>query len=78
MLVATVEDNGLGFDVASTQRGLLPRFGLVAMRERAEAVGGTLEVSSARGEGTRVRLMVSTSTDTWGSLEGDDASGGGR
>ena len=28
------------------------------MRERAAAIGGTLEVSSAPGEGTTIRLSV--------------------
>ena len=52
-----VEDDGRGF---SPDR--LPRrgsgFGLVSMRERAEALGGRLTVASRPGEGTRVELVV--------------------
>ena len=49
-----VEDRGRGFTPDGTRRGL----GLVAMRERAALVGGTLEVGEAPGGGTHVRLIV--------------------
>jgi signal transduction histidine kinase len=51
-VVAIVEDDGLGFDVAEAQR--CGRLGLVGMRERAEMLGGTLTIESAPGEGTTV------------------------
>jgi signal transduction histidine kinase len=34
------------------------RLGLTSMRERAEALGGTLHLDTAPGEGTRVTLEV--------------------
>jgi two-component system sensor histidine kinase UhpB len=49
-----VEDRGRGFTPDGSRRGL----GLVAMRERAALVGGTLNVSAAPAGGTRVRLTV--------------------
>jgi signal transduction histidine kinase len=49
-----VEDDGTGFDTGSETSG----FGLVGMRERAELVGGSLEVESAPGSGTRVRAVL--------------------
>jgi signal transduction histidine kinase len=51
-----VEDNGRGFDPqsAGTEGGM----GLVSIRERAEKVGGSLEVLSMPGEGTTVRVSV--------------------
>jgi signal transduction histidine kinase len=54
--VLTVVDNGSGFDVAtgSAERGL----GLVSMRERADSVGGRVQVTSVPGQGTTVRLEV--------------------
>lgn len=53
---AIVEDDGVGFDdVAAPGRGHL---GLEGMAERAELVGANLEVTSARGAGTVVRLEV--------------------
>lgn len=49
-----VEDDGEGFDPERVTAG----FGLLGMRERAEAVGGALAVESRPGSGTRLRLIV--------------------
>jgi signal transduction histidine kinase len=49
-----VEDHGTGFVAEKMQRGI----GLVAMRERAELVGGTLAISPRPQGGTRVRLQI--------------------
>ena len=49
-----VEDHGTGFAPEKMQRGI----GLVAMRERAELVGGTLAISPRPQGGTRVRLQI--------------------
>ena len=54
-----VEDNGRGFDADSRKpqpRG--SRFGLLGMRERAAGLGGALEIRSAPGKGTTIRLSV--------------------
>ncbi|GGK52717.1 hypothetical protein Ppa06_06310 [Planomonospora parontospora subsp. parontospora] len=52
-LQAVVADDGRGFDPAVTgRRGLGP------LADRLRALGGSLEVSSAPGEGTRVRAWV--------------------
>ncbi len=51
----TIGDDGRGFDPAATYEG----HGLVNMRRRAAAVGGTLEWRSAPGEGARLTLTVS-------------------
>ena len=49
-----VEDHGKGLDAGTRRRGL----GLVAMRERAELLGGTLELLRPREGGTLVRLTI--------------------
>lgn len=49
-----VEDHGSGFVAEKTQRGI----GLVAMRERAELIGGTLAVAPRPQGGTQVRLHI--------------------
>ncbi|HZB85720.1 MAG TPA: GAF domain-containing sensor histidine kinase [Gaiellaceae bacterium] len=50
-----VEDDGVGFDPAAP--GARSRqLGLTSMEERAERLGGTLEIRSAHGAGTTVRL----------------------
>src|SRR5215469_12396866 len=56
----SIRDDGAGFDGGDTQsqtgrRGL----GLVAMRERASAIGGTLHIESAPGRGTKLSLRFS-------------------
>jgi signal transduction histidine kinase len=49
-----VEDQGTGFVAEKMTRGI----GLVAMRERAELIGGVLEISPGAQGGTLVRLDV--------------------
>jgi signal transduction histidine kinase len=49
-----VEDHGHGMNVKAARRGL----GLVTMRERAELLGGTLQVVRALEAGTIVRLTL--------------------
>jgi signal transduction histidine kinase len=49
-----VEDHGRGFAPDAGHQGI----GLVGMRERAELVGGTLQVVRREGGGTIVRLVV--------------------
>ncbi|HEY0583585.1 MAG TPA: GAF domain-containing sensor histidine kinase, partial [Chloroflexota bacterium] len=62
-----VADNGRGFTLATRNRGgddRTPRFGLATMRERAESVGGSLEIVSAPGAGTRVVVRLPTGPDS--------------
>lgn len=54
-VVLLITDNGRGFDPAVPHPG---HFGMQSMRERAAAVGGSLDVVSARGVGTYVRVCV--------------------
>lgn len=53
-LLLEVEDHGKGFSPDEAHHGI----GLVGMRERAELVGGTLNVLGRQGGGTIVRLVV--------------------
>jgi signal transduction histidine kinase len=57
----TVSDNGVGFDPARTtfRRSL----GHASMRERARLVGGTVEVESFPGRGTRVVVSLPMKRD---------------
>jgi signal transduction histidine kinase len=61
-IVARVEDDGVGFQPDDLGRTGQPRFGLVTMRERAQAVGGAVELDSAPGRGTRVRVEIPVPT----------------
>jgi signal transduction histidine kinase len=51
----SVRDDGIGFDTATPPRSA---YGLVGMRFRVEAEGGTLTVLSAPGQGTQVRATL--------------------
>lgn len=53
-VVAEVEDNGAGFDPATVALGQ----GIAGMRERAQLLGGRLQVRSRPGQGTTVRTAV--------------------
>jgi signal transduction histidine kinase len=57
-----VEDDGAGFDPDGIANGtggvMMGSVGLSGMRERAELLGGQLEVASAPGQGTRVRACI--------------------
>jgi two-component system sensor kinase len=55
-LVAEVSDKGPGFDVRQGRRQ--GHIGLAGMRERAELLGGRLELESKVGAGTRVRAVL--------------------
>ncbi len=53
-----VQDDGAGFDPVLLQTVEGQKFGLRFMRERAAEVGGSVQVHSAPGEGTRVVICV--------------------
>lgn len=62
-IVGVVEDDGRGFDTGHLDRGL----GFTTMTERAAMLGGTLDIRSAVGEGTRVEVSIPFRKDTTGS-----------
>ena len=49
-----VTDNGCGFDPEAVHGE--DAFGLISMRERAEALGAAFRVESASGAGTRIEV----------------------
>jgi len=66
VLLCTIRDDGEGFDAHVTQgtsrrKGL----GLIAMKERASAIGGILQIESSPGNGTELSIRLP--------LEGDHA-----
>lgn len=54
----TVEDNGRGFMLSRLLRPDFSRYGLRTMRERAQAVGGSLRIESAPNEGTHITATL--------------------
>ena len=60
-LALTVADDGVGFDVdGAVGRGL----GLVSMRERVEAFGGSLVIVSSQDQGTRLEVTIPVTVPT--------------
>ena len=53
-LTVEIADNGRGIQPAAGQ----PGFGLTGMRERIDALGGSLELGSPAGGGTRIRASL--------------------
>ncbi len=59
-LVTVVQDDGVGFDMQAVLRSYEKRgsFGLLNIDERARLVGGSAEIESAPGKGTKVTIIV--------------------
>jgi signal transduction histidine kinase len=55
-----VEDNGIGFDLEHVAVRVGPEggFGLFSLRERMDVLGGSFEIRSRPGEGSRVTLLA--------------------
>lgn len=66
-----VQDNGRGFDSAQGARGEWPKFGLKTMRERAESVGGTFNVETSPGHGTKVIVQLPVRRNVTDSTQGE-------
>ncbi|MEO8197636.1 MAG: response regulator [Thermoanaerobaculia bacterium] len=57
-VMVMIEDDGAGFDPQQVHR--TDHFGLLGMRERADALGGSLTLESAPGAGTTIVVEVSS------------------
>lgn len=53
-----VSDNGQGIDASASAPAQQGQFGLKGLNERARSVGGWIDVSSTRGTGTTITLMI--------------------
>ncbi|WP_448591871.1 HAMP domain-containing sensor histidine kinase [Thermoflexus hugenholtzii] len=53
-----IADDGVGFDPEAVRRSRARSLGLMGMAERLALIGGTLEIDSAPGKGTRIRARV--------------------
>jgi signal transduction histidine kinase len=61
-LRCTVRDDGVGFDAATLTGGAEEGMGLHNLRDRIEALDGTVHVESAPGEGTQVSVTIPMET----------------
>jgi signal transduction histidine kinase len=76
-LQLTVSDNGAGFDL---DRYRLPEerkrhFGLISMTERAGLAGGSLDIDTAPGEGTRIRAILPVTAGAAASVDQQSVAG---
>lgn len=55
ILVLVIEDNGIGMDLKNKKK---TSYGMAAMRERIEELGGRFKVISFPGKGTRIEIRV--------------------
>jgi two-component system sensor histidine kinase UhpB len=55
-----IEDDGRGFDPGGASRDAveLQRLGLLGIRERAELLGGEIQIDSAPEKGTRLSVSI--------------------
>jgi signal transduction histidine kinase len=60
-LTLQISDDGRGFDLSKASANN-HHLGLKGMQERAEMIGGILQVESRPGSGTTIRLMVEDHT----------------
>ncbi len=60
-LILEIADNGVGFDPTGESDGQ----GLMSMRRRAVRLGGEIEIESAAGQGTRIRISVPYTRAAW-------------
>jgi len=58
-----VSDNGIGFNMPKSPTDFAPNghFGLLGIHERADLIGARLEVESARGKGTKLKVYAEPS-----------------
>lgn len=54
----SIVDDGTGLRAGDATAGRRPGLGMVTMRERMQAIGGTISVNNAAGHGTQVELRV--------------------
>ena len=56
----TVKDSGKGLDTLNIDDWLMTgiHFGLVGMKERIESLGGNLQITSGRNQGTTLKATI--------------------
>ncbi|RPI25847.1 MAG: hypothetical protein EHM61_13290 [Acidobacteria bacterium] len=58
MVEILVQDNGRGFDLSRIQSSRRQGFGLFAVKERLEILGGSMTIDSEPGRGTTIQLLA--------------------
>jgi signal transduction histidine kinase len=53
-----IEDDGTGYDPIAVEQEKTSSFGLQIMRERAESVGGSMDIEASPGRGTHLKVLI--------------------
>jgi signal transduction histidine kinase len=61
----TIHDNGVGFDMRARPTRDRPRLGLIIIRDRLAALGGTLSIATGRGRGTTLVMTIPLEPRSW-------------
>jgi signal transduction histidine kinase len=61
-----VVDDGVGFDPAAIRITRRPSWGVLGMQERAALLGGTFEITSYPGSGTKIEVIIPYDSQTEG------------
>ena len=61
VVLLTVKDNGQGFSISDPEKSPLSHHGLKIIKERAEGLGGRLDISSTPGKGTTITIIMPVS-----------------
>ncbi|HKD75480.1 MAG TPA: hypothetical protein VKB76_08295, partial [Ktedonobacterales bacterium] len=68
-LMLTIQDDGVGFDVAAvTQEAYQRQSGLGQICREAELLGATLAIESGPGKGTRIDYIIAAPARTTSSI----------
>ncbi len=68
-LCIVIRDDGVGFDSKRVLTEAPGQMGLVGMKERAQSIGGQLEVRSSLGHGAQIELDVPLPTQSGQSID---------
>jgi signal transduction histidine kinase len=65
LVLLEIEDDGVGYDVDAIDASYEHRgsLGMVNMRERTELLNGLLKIESAKGQGTKVQVLIPISEE---------------
>ena len=58
LIVLVIDDDGVGFDIKSLEEKSIKGIGLISMRERVLAFGGTFSINSQIGKGTEIIVEI--------------------
>lgn len=53
-----ISDNGVGFDPNAVSQSKEPKWGIITMKERVQAIGGNFQIKTKQGEGTTIIVEI--------------------